>query len=115
MLRKGGTHNGTRLLTVESVAAMTTNHLTPDQLGSAGVLLDGQGWGYGMGVVTTATDGGLARGQYGWSGGYGTTWFNDPGRDLTAIALTQTSDFLWNGGLAEFDALAVRAAGADPD
>ena len=113
MLRRGGTHNGQRLLTVESIAAMTTNHLTPDQLRSAGVLLDGQGWGYGMAVVTTATDAGLTPGQYGWSGGYGSTWFNDPDRDLTAIALTQTSDFLWNGGLAEFDALAVGAVAAD--
>ena len=41
-------------------------------------------------------------GQYGWSGGYGTTWFNDPHEDLTAIAMTQVSDFLWSGALAEF-------------
>jgi CubicO group peptidase (beta-lactamase class C family) len=88
---------------------MTTNHLTADQISSAGLLLGNQGWGYGMGVVTRPTDSGLTPGQYGWSGGYGTTWFNDPSRDLIAIALTQTSDFLWNGGLDEFDRLAVAA------
>jgi len=41
-------------------------------------------------------------GQYGWSGGFGTTWFNDPLEELTAIALTQVSDFLWSGALTEF-------------
>lgn len=109
MLRNGGVHDGTRLLSAESIAAMTTNQLTPDQRDSAGLLLGGQGWGYGMGVVVRPTEDGLTPGQYGWSGGYGTTWFNDPTRDLIAIALTQTSDFLWNGGLAEFDRLAVDA------
>jgi CubicO group peptidase (beta-lactamase class C family) len=109
MLRDGGRSGGTRLLSQESVAAMTTNQLTPAQIDSAGILLDGQGWGYGMSVVTTATDTGMTPGQYGWSGGYGTTWFNDPSRDLIAIALTQTSDFLWNGGLTEFDTLAAGA------
>ena len=50
-----------------------------------------------------------APGRYGWSGGYGTTWFNDPDRRLVAIALTQVSDFLFNGGLTEFNQLAARA------
>lgn len=44
-------------------------------------------------------------GRYGWAGGYGTTWFNDPHRGIIAMAMTQTSDFLWNGGLVEFDKL----------
>jgi CubicO group peptidase (beta-lactamase class C family) len=109
MLRDGGRHEGRQVLSAASVETMTTNHLTADQIGSAGLLLGNQGWGYGLGVVTRPTDNGLTPGQYGWSGGYGTTWFNDPSRDLIAIALTQTSDFLWNGGLDEFDRLAVEA------
>jgi CubicO group peptidase (beta-lactamase class C family) len=109
LLRNGGTHQDKRLLTEESVAALTTNRLTPEQIESGGILLGQQGWGLAMGVVTRATDDGLSPGQYGWSGGYGTTWFNDPNRDLIAIALTQTSDFLWNGGLSEFDRLACEA------
>jgi hypothetical protein len=32
-------------------------------------------------------------------------WFNDRHRRLIAIAMTQTSDCLWNGGLAEFERL----------
>ena len=111
MMRGRGTYEGTRLLTEESVTAMTTNQLTPGQISSAGVLLDGQGWGYGMAVITDPSAPGMVLGQYGWSGGYGTTWFNDPSLDLIGIALTQTSDFLWNGGLTEFDTLAVAAVG----
>jgi len=112
MMRNRGTYMDTRLLTEESVTAMTTNQLTPKQISTAGMLLDGQGWGYGMAVITNPSEPGMTLGQYGWSGGYGTTWFNDPSRDLIGIALTQTSDFLWNGGLAEFDELAVKAVAA---
>ena len=45
----------------------------------------------------------------GWEGGYGTGWFNDPNRNLVAIAMSQASDFLFNGGLAEFERLAAQA------
>jgi CubicO group peptidase (beta-lactamase class C family) len=105
MLRNGGVHGGTRLLSAASVELMTTNRLTPDQIGTAGALLDGAGWGMGM-AVTVEPDEVSGPGRYGWSGGYGVTWFNDPHEDLTAIALTQVSDFLWSGGRAEFDRLA---------
>ena len=40
-------------------------------------------------------------GAYGWDGGFGTSWFNDPKRDLIAIAMTQSSDYLFNGGRDE--------------
>jgi hypothetical protein len=51
----------------------------------------------------------ICRCRYGWSGGYGTTWFNDPNRGRIAIALTQVSDFLFNGGLTKFNQLAAQA------
>jgi CubicO group peptidase (beta-lactamase class C family) len=101
MLLNGGVHGGTRLLSETSVTSMTRNHLTPAQIESGGMLLGGAGWGYGM-AVTVATDEVSGPGRYGWSGGYGTSWFNDPREDLTSIILTQVSDVLWNGALAEF-------------
>ena len=110
LLVNHGTHRGQRLLSTESVARLTTNHLTPDQLDTAGILLHPRGWGYGMAVATEPDDVSAIPGRYGWEGGYGTVWFNDPYRDLIAIALTQTSDFLFNGGRVEFTTLAVRAA-----
>jgi len=110
MLRDGGVGGGHRLLSADSVAAMTRNQLTDAQISTAGMLLGGQGWGYGVAVATTEADG-QTPGQYGWSGGYGTTWFTEPGRDLIAIAFTQLSDFLWNGHLTEFGRLATAAVG----
>ena len=98
-----------QLLSVASVERMTTNHLTPEQIAGAGFLLNGEGWGYGMAVAVTPDDVSLQPGRYGWSGGYGTAWFNDPHRDLTAIAMTQTVEFLFAGGLTEFEKLAMEA------
>ena len=105
MLLDGGVHGGTRVLSAASVELMTTNRLTPEQVGTAGVLLSGAGWGLGT-AVTVAPDEISGPGRYGWSGGYGTTWFNDPGEGLVGIALTQVSDFLWSGALMEFEKLA---------
>jgi CubicO group peptidase (beta-lactamase class C family) len=107
LLLNKGVHNHERLLSERSVELMTTNHLTPEQMAGGGPVLGGRGWGFGMAVVTTPEEVSAVPGRYGWAGGYGTSWFNDPNQNLVAIALTQTSDFLFNGGLAEFDRLAV--------
>jgi CubicO group peptidase (beta-lactamase class C family) len=105
MLLSKGVHDGKRLLSERSVEVMTTNHLTPEQMAGAGPILGGRGWGFGVGVVTEPDADWPVPGRYGWSGGYGTTWFNDPHRGIVAIAMTQVSNFLWNGGLAEFETL----------
>jgi CubicO group peptidase (beta-lactamase class C family) len=109
LLLNRGVHGDRRLLSERSVELLTTNHLTPEQSAGGGILLSGHGWGYGMSVATHPDEVSPVPGRYGWSGGYGTTWFNDPSRGLAAIALTQVSDFLWNGGVAEFDRLAAQA------
>jgi len=105
LLLDRGVHGGTRLLSEQSVAAMTTNHLTPAQIAGGGMLLGGSGWGYGM-AVTVEPDEVSAAGRYGWAGGYGTTWFNDPAEGLISIVLGQVSDLLWNGSISEFGKLA---------
>jgi CubicO group peptidase (beta-lactamase class C family) len=102
MLLRHGTHEGRRVLSAESVELMTTNQLTPDQVAEAPFPLDGAGWGMGMSVT--------AEGRYGWDGGYGTFWSNHPHLGLCTIFLSQTTDAIFNGTTAEFDALAVRAA-----
>jgi CubicO group peptidase (beta-lactamase class C family) len=109
LLLNKGVHEDERLLSEQSVELMTTNHLTPAQMAAAGPVLAGHGWGFGMAVVTAPDEVSPVPGRYGWDGGYGTSWFNDPNRDLVAIAMTQTSDFLFNGGLAEFAKLAARS------
>lgn len=109
LLRNRGRHNGHQLLQPASVDQLTRNHLTPGQIAGAGDLLDPKGWGYGMAVAAEPDEVSAVPGRYGWDGGYGTSWCNDPHRDLIAIALTQTTDFLFNGGRDEFVSLAVRA------
>jgi CubicO group peptidase (beta-lactamase class C family) len=102
---RGVSANGTRLVSERSVELMTTNHLTADQIAGAGPILGGRGWGFGVGVAIEPDAEWPVPGRYGWAGGYGTTWFNDPHRGIIAMAMTQTSDFLWNGGLVEFEKL----------
>jgi CubicO group peptidase (beta-lactamase class C family) len=85
MLLGGGALNGTRVLAPEWVAAMTTNQLTDEQRATAGPILDGRGWGFGVSVL----DGPAGPRGYGWSGGYGTSWLNDPAAGLTGVLGTQ--------------------------
>ena len=87
----GGVHHGERLLPEGAVAAMTTDQLTPAQRGgaSAGVFLDGGGWGYGVQVLSARTGPSPRAPRYGWGGGLGTTWFAYPEHDTTAVLFTQ--------------------------
>jgi CubicO group peptidase (beta-lactamase class C family) len=89
---------GGDLLTEQAVTRMTTNQLTPEQIATGGLILEPKGWGYGVAVSPD--------GWYGWDGGYGTVWFNDPGRQVIGMAFSQCSDFLFNGSKDEFIQLA---------
>jgi CubicO group peptidase (beta-lactamase class C family) len=100
MLLNGGRHGDVRLLRAQTVREVTTDRLTPEQA-AAGMFFPGffdtWGWGYGVGVVKAPDAVSPVPGRYGWDGGFGTSWFNDPKRDLIAIAMTQGSDFLFSG------------------
>jgi CubicO group peptidase (beta-lactamase class C family) len=99
LLRRRGELDGVRLLAPETVDLMTTNHLpggvdlrafgsrpAHDEPGN-----DGVGFGLGVSVVIdpsrTRAPSGL--GTYGWSGVATTTFWVDPGRDLTVQFMTQ--------------------------
>lgn len=89
-LANGQTPDGTRLLSAASLKAMKTDHLTAAQRKDGEeILCPGRGWGYGMGVVAEPNADGIAPGAYGWNGGFGTSFFNDPAKGLTAVLLTQ--------------------------
>jgi CubicO group peptidase (beta-lactamase class C family) len=107
LLLNDGLHEDRRLLSQRSVNLMTTNRLTPEQMVGGGPILGGVGWGFGMSVVTSPDDVSAVPGRYGWNGGYGTYWFNDPTRRLVAIAMTQTTDVIFNGAMTEFAKLAI--------
>jgi CubicO group peptidase (beta-lactamase class C family) len=102
MLLNKGEYQGRRLLSAKSIEMMTTNQLTPEQMATGGVILGGGGWGFGVGVVGEPDADWPVAGRYGWSGGYGTNWFNDPHLGVVAMLLSQTSDVMWNGSVAEF-------------
>lgn len=99
LLRRRGTLDGVRLLSPASVDLMTSNHLpggadlrafgsrpAHDEPGN-----DGVGFGLGVSVVIdparTLAPSGL--GTYGWSGVATTTFWVDPGRELTVQFMTQ--------------------------
>jgi CubicO group peptidase (beta-lactamase class C family) len=89
-LTTGRAPDGRQLLSSASLQAMRTDHLTPAQReDGVAILLPGRGWGYGMSVVVARNADGLAPGAYGWTGGFGTSWFSDPGNGLTAVLMTQ--------------------------
>jgi len=91
-LLAGGTRNGERVLSRPSVELMASDHLTPAQKAVSGFTpgyFDDFGWGFGMSVRTRRTHLGPSAGSYGWNGGYGTIWYNDPAEDLTAILMIQ--------------------------
>jgi CubicO group peptidase (beta-lactamase class C family) len=86
----GLTPDGQRLLSAASLKAMTTDHLTAAQRDDGrDILGTDRGWGYGLGVMVRDSPYGVRQGAYGWDGGFGTSWFNDPAIGLTAILLTQ--------------------------
>jgi CubicO group peptidase (beta-lactamase class C family) len=104
-LLAGGAHAGVRVLSRPSVTLMTTDHLTPAQKAVSGFgpgYFDNKGWGFGMSVITRRTHLGPSVGSYGWSGFYGTAWYNDPAEDMTAIVIMQRAHMgdqkrpMWN-------------------
>jgi CubicO group peptidase (beta-lactamase class C family) len=91
MLLGGGSYGGERILSRPSVALMTSDRLTPAQGQEA--FGGGRGWGYGVGIMTGRDHLWATPGRYGWDGGMGTSWYNDPAEDLVGILLTQRLEF----------------------
>jgi CubicO group peptidase (beta-lactamase class C family) len=89
MLLTKGRHGGRRILSRPSVEVMTTDQLTAEQKAENEVFFRGDsGWGFGCNVRTRRT-GLAAPGQFGWTGGTGTSVYTDPAEDLVCILLTQ--------------------------
>ncbi len=83
-------NGGTPLLKLESVKTLTSN-----AIGDLRVNAVGPGWGFGLGVAVLK-DPGLAEspqsaGTWKWGGAYGHSWFVDPVRRLSVVALTNTA------------------------
>jgi CubicO group peptidase (beta-lactamase class C family) len=88
LLSRGRLPDGSRLLSPASVEAMTTDHIGVDR-GAPGPSFDGsQGWGFGVAVQVRRTGLGPTVGGYGWAGGLGSSWANDPAERLVGVVLT---------------------------
>ena len=86
----GTAPSGRRLIKAETLKAMTTNRLSSEQMKDGYMILGpGCGWGLGLGVQVRVSPYGIRPGAYGWNGGFGTSWFNDPADGLSVILLTQ--------------------------
>jgi CubicO group peptidase (beta-lactamase class C family) len=91
MLMDNGRHGETRLLSRPSVELMTTDQLTPEQRTNSGFgpeFFSDHGWGFGLYIATRRTQH-SSLGSYGWGGGMGTLWENDPREKMITILMTQ--------------------------
>jgi CubicO group peptidase (beta-lactamase class C family) len=94
MLLAGGEGPEGRVLSRAAVATMTTDQLTPAQKQGGGLIdgeWDSRGWGLGLSVVTRRSDLAGSVGSYGWDGGLGTCWMNDPAEQLVTVLMTQAA------------------------
>ncbi len=90
MLLRGGAP----LLSRPSVETMTTDQLTPEQKAVSGFFpddFDARGWGFCVGIATRRDHPAAQVGQYGWDGGLGTIWRNDPSEQMVTILLTNAA------------------------
>src|SRR6266478_5368018 len=96
MLLNGGELNGVRLLSPQTIALMSSDHLPPGILRSgyedmAPTLEMGQSFGLGFAVRTDAGRNPLpgSGGTYYWAGAFGTTFWIDPQTKMFAVMMVQ--------------------------
>lgn len=77
------------LLGEDSVRAMTSDQLRPEQRAAGGLFLDGQSWGFGGSVDIDPVDPWNVPGRYGWVGGTGTAAYLTPSTGTVTILLMQ--------------------------
>ncbi len=83
-----------RIVSRAGIELMTTDQLTPAQKVATGADMANfgiDGWGLGVAVATKRDNIFTTPGRYGWDGGLGTSWANDPAHDLIGILLTQVA------------------------
>jgi CubicO group peptidase (beta-lactamase class C family) len=92
MMLNRGRHGTDRVLARATVELMTTDQLTQEQKAASPFypgFWDANGWGFGVCVTTRRAGIAASPGSYGWVGGFGTSWHDDPREDMVAILLIQ--------------------------
>ena len=94
MLTHGGTYNGVRILSPESVNKMGSVQVTDAIMGPP------QQWGLGVRVITAEYQ--MPIGCFGWSGAYGTHYWSDPENKITAIYMKNSGYDGGSGAVTSF-------------
>lgn len=90
MMLNKGRHGNERILSRPAIELMTVDHLSSEQRQSNEIFLGGNsGWGFGVSVNRERDDLAIAPGRYGWNGGLGTSWANDPAENMVGILMSQ--------------------------
>jgi CubicO group peptidase (beta-lactamase class C family) len=92
MLLDKGRYGGARILSRPAVELMLTDQLTEAQKARSAWfpgMWNNRGWGFGILVFTGRDDLWAAPGRFGWDGGYGTSWYCDPGEGMIGLLMTQ--------------------------
>ncbi|HEY5410353.1 MAG TPA: serine hydrolase domain-containing protein, partial [Caulobacteraceae bacterium] len=85
-----------RILSRPTVAAMTTDQLTPQQKAASPFFpgfWDNRGWGLGVSMITRRDGVASSPGRFGWDGAFSTSWSSDPAEDMIGILMTQRLGF----------------------
>ena len=85
MLRRGGSLDGVRIISEESVKKLHTVFIGEELIGKNATT----GWGLSVQIRRKGYPH-LTEGSYGWSGAYGTHFFIDPENEIVAIYLKNT-------------------------
>ncbi|MGH6982103.1 MAG: serine hydrolase domain-containing protein [Stellaceae bacterium] len=95
MMLNGGALEGKRVLSPETVAYMTSDHLGHDIPPGPTWYIPGPGYGFGLGFAVRRTQGEAVHagsaGNFHWSGAAGTMFWCDPKRDFFALLMIQAS------------------------
>ena len=92
MLLNGGSLDGKKVLSPQTVAFMTANHLNKDIKNNVGLTEPGRvGYGFGLGVAVR-TDRGMSAingnvGDFTWNGAYGTIFWADPQEQMVVVMM----------------------------
>lgn len=82
---------GERVLSRAALELMTSDQLTAAQKAHGGLSptdFDHHGWGLGVSIVTHRQQLWAPVGSYGWDGGLGSTWSNDPREGVITVLMT---------------------------
>jgi len=87
-----GRRGATQILSRPAVELLTMDHITPKQKELSPFVpgfWDNDGWGFGLSVTTHTDTIGPKVGSYGWTGGLGTSWRNDPKEEMITMFFNQ--------------------------